>query len=190
MARSTKQEIIASFQKLLCVRTFDQITVKDIVEDCGVNRKTFYYYYQDIFAMIEDVFEQEIAQIRESHKSPEYSQRELMRDIARLMVEKRKMIMHLYHSDGCQRLMLYIRNENLDYLTQCIKQQSIGMSVSDKQISMLASIYDCVLYGMLLRWLEDDMKTDADDIIDNVSALMEGTMQLSLYNAERLTQKE
>ena len=190
MARSTKQEIIASFQKLLRIRSFDQITVKDIVEDCGVNRKTFYYYYQDIFAMIEDVFEQEIAQIKENHKSPEYSHRDHMRDVSRLLAEKRQMIMHLYHSNGCQQLMRFIRDENLDYLAQSIRQQAIGMKVPDDQIIMLAKIYECVLYGMLLRWLEDDMEGDADAILDNVSALLEGTLQLSLRNAEKLTQKE
>ena len=41
MAQFTKQAIINSFLKLLEEMPLDKITVKDIVEDCGVNRNTF-----------------------------------------------------------------------------------------------------------------------------------------------------
>lgn len=43
MAQFTKQAIINSFLKLLEETPLDKITVKDIVEDCGINRNTFYY---------------------------------------------------------------------------------------------------------------------------------------------------
>jgi AcrR family transcriptional regulator len=56
MPQFTKKAIIDSFVKLLNQRPLNQITVKDIVEDCGVSRKTFYYYYQDTCALVEDLF--------------------------------------------------------------------------------------------------------------------------------------
>ena len=40
MAQFTKTAIIESFLRLLETRSIEKITVKDIVEDCGVNRKT------------------------------------------------------------------------------------------------------------------------------------------------------
>ena len=56
MAQFTKQAIINSFLKLLEETPLDKITVKDIVEDCGINRNTFYYYYHDIYALLEELF--------------------------------------------------------------------------------------------------------------------------------------
>ena len=44
----TKRAIRASFLKLLNERPLNKITVKDIVEDCGINRNSFYYHYPDI----------------------------------------------------------------------------------------------------------------------------------------------
>lgn len=41
MANFTKKAIRDSFVKLLNEKPISQITVKDIVEDCGVNRNTF-----------------------------------------------------------------------------------------------------------------------------------------------------
>ena len=53
MASPTKQAIIDSFLHLAAKKSPDKITVRDIVDDCGINRNTFYYYFQDIYAVIE-----------------------------------------------------------------------------------------------------------------------------------------
>ena len=55
MPNFTKQAIKASFIKLLNERPLNQITVKDIVEDCGINRNSFYYHFADLPALLEEV---------------------------------------------------------------------------------------------------------------------------------------
>ena len=55
MASPTKQAIVASFLRLVAKKSPDKITVRDIVDDCGVNRNTFYYYFQDIYAVMEEL---------------------------------------------------------------------------------------------------------------------------------------
>jgi AcrR family transcriptional regulator len=34
-------------------KPIDKITVRDVVDECGINRNTFYYYFQDIYAVLE-----------------------------------------------------------------------------------------------------------------------------------------
>ena len=43
MSLSTKRAMAEAFKKLLSQRGMDKITVKDIVEECGLNRQTFYF---------------------------------------------------------------------------------------------------------------------------------------------------
>ena len=57
MALRTKNAIRRSFIELLAERPFDKISVRDIAERSEVTRNTFYYYYTDIYALAEDVFE-------------------------------------------------------------------------------------------------------------------------------------
>ena len=52
MAPSTKQALAASLKKLLEKKNLDDITVKELVEDCEVNRQTFYYHFQDIYDLL------------------------------------------------------------------------------------------------------------------------------------------
>ncbi len=58
MPSFTKKAILASFLHLLSKKPFDKITVRDIVDDCGINRNTFYYYFQDIYAVLEDLLDE------------------------------------------------------------------------------------------------------------------------------------
>lgn len=54
MPSNTKQAIMESFLRLAAKKPPEKITVRNIVDDCGVNRNTFYYYFQDIYAVIEE----------------------------------------------------------------------------------------------------------------------------------------
>ena len=55
MAPFAKREIKRSFLRLLSEESISQITVKEIVEDCGVNRNSFFYHFQDIPALLEEI---------------------------------------------------------------------------------------------------------------------------------------
>ena len=48
--------------KLLEEKSIDKITVKDICERCEINRNTFYYYFSDIYEVLEAMIEYETEQ--------------------------------------------------------------------------------------------------------------------------------
>ena len=45
MQKDTKSLISSTFVELLSSKPFDRITIKDIVDACGINRNTFYYLH-------------------------------------------------------------------------------------------------------------------------------------------------
>ena len=55
MANLTEKAIKASALKLLNEKPINQITIKDIVEDCGINRNSFYYHFRDLPSLIEEM---------------------------------------------------------------------------------------------------------------------------------------
>lgn len=52
---NTKERLIQAFEELETKKAPSKITVKDVVEACGITRKTFYYHFKDIFDLIETV---------------------------------------------------------------------------------------------------------------------------------------
>ena len=50
----TRQIILHTLTELMNEKPLSKITVKDIVERCGVNRNTFYYHFRDIPDAVEE----------------------------------------------------------------------------------------------------------------------------------------
>ena len=57
MASSTKESLAAALKQLMNVKPIGKITVKELVEICGVNRQTVYYHFDDVYDLLEWVFE-------------------------------------------------------------------------------------------------------------------------------------
>ena len=59
MSSSTKEALAAALKQMMTVKPMDKITIKDLVEICGVNRQTFYYHFDDVYDLLEWVFEED-----------------------------------------------------------------------------------------------------------------------------------
>ena len=59
----TRQIILHTLTELMNEKPLSKITVKDIVERCGVNRNTFYYHFRDIPDAVEAMVKEELNDI-------------------------------------------------------------------------------------------------------------------------------
>lgn len=59
----TKTAIANSLKKLMVTKPLNKITVNDIITDCDVNRKTFYYHFEDIHDLVRWILELEAFEV-------------------------------------------------------------------------------------------------------------------------------
>lgn len=55
----TKQQLAQALKECMRKKPFSKITVSEIIRACQVNRKTFYYHFTDIYALLQWIFEEE-----------------------------------------------------------------------------------------------------------------------------------
>ena len=55
----TRQQLANALKEAMKKIPFSKITVSELVGACGMNRKTFYYHFQDIYDLLVWMFEQE-----------------------------------------------------------------------------------------------------------------------------------
>ena len=53
MPKSTKDEITTALSGMLQVRRLDDITVTELVEQCGISRQAFYYHFSDLYGVVD-----------------------------------------------------------------------------------------------------------------------------------------
>lgn len=48
----TKKAIASGIKELTQKKSFNKISIRDITDQCGLNRQTFYYHFQDKYELI------------------------------------------------------------------------------------------------------------------------------------------
>lgn len=87
--------IAESFNSLVRQRGIDKVTVKAVIEDCGISRQTFYYHFQDIMDVVEWCARQAVAHMVErslAAASPQEALAELIRSTAENYTLLRKLM--------------------------------------------------------------------------------------------------
>ena len=95
----TKRAIQEAFLAVLNEKPLGKITVKDITDRCGINRNTFYYHYQDIPALLEEICQIQVDEL--VNKYPEFNSVEECLDAAmQIVMDNKRAVMHIYNSDN------------------------------------------------------------------------------------------
>lgn len=189
LAALTKQAIYASFLKFLHERPLDKITVKDIVDDCGINRKTFYYYFSDIYAMAEEMFREELEKRRSEIRPDEASWLDAAKSASSYMYERRTLTLHVFKSLGFEKMTDIFFSIAMEHLPTMLEMQAEGLYVSKEDLLLIAVWAATSLSGMLTRWLNDGMKEIPERLLDRFAAIMKGSVRLALENAAKLNRE-
>ena len=99
MTGLTKRALMSTFLELLEDKPLDKITVREIVEECGVSRNTFYYHFEDISSLIEAIIIDEVDRVMTQYRDIS-SMEECIEMAMRLGSDHRKAIYHIYNSSN------------------------------------------------------------------------------------------
>ncbi|MFA5561551.1 MAG: TetR/AcrR family transcriptional regulator C-terminal domain-containing protein [Eubacteriales bacterium] len=178
MSQFTKKAIVASFLNLLHTTPYDQITVKDITDDCGVNRKTFYYYFQDTYVLLEQLLRDGAQAVL---SPPELWEENALALAARLYQHK-KAVLHVYHADCRSFLEAALYKAVSTALFTYIKGRAAGMRVPEADAELLGRFYAHAVVGIFESWLRQGMKEKPEPAIRTAARMLRGTLDTALAN--------
>ena len=169
MANFTKKAIQESFLKLLTERPLSKITVKDIVADCGINRNTFYYYFEDLPKLIESIVEDDAEKIIQTYPTIEKFE-DCLEAATTLALAKKRAVLHIYHSANREIYEMYLWKICDHTINAYVTSVLCGKSVREGDLAIVKGYLASLAFGIFSRWLKNDMN---DDIRGMLSRLME-----------------
>ena len=102
MPSFTKKAIEASFLKLLNETPLSNITVKMIVDDCQINRNSFYYHFQDIPSLLEAIIVQMLDDIIQLIPS-DLNVSDCLLEISEDLDRNKRALLHIWNSENRER---------------------------------------------------------------------------------------
>ncbi len=186
MSQITKKALAASLKKLLFQKPLDKITIIDIVEDCEVNRQTFYYHFQDIYDLVEWMFLTEAAAALNGKKTYDTWQHGFLQ-VFEYALENKPLVINIYHSMSRDQLERYLYDVTYNLLIGVVEEQADGLTVRDSDKKFIADFYKFAFVGLMLDWIKRGMKDDPKKIIDHLSVLIQGDIKRALekYRIDR-----
>lgn len=182
MAQFTKAAIKTTFVSLLEEKPLNQITVKMIVEECGINRNSFYYYYRDMPALIEEMVQEEVARIMDAYPTIDSIETALNAAV-NFTSNHRRAILHIYNSVNRDIFEKYLW-EACDYVVSTYGKTVLkGRKVDAFDRGVIAHFYKCECFGVVIAWLDDRMKTDVHSHISRFCRLHHGMIEEMLQRS-------
>ncbi|WP_407695571.1 TetR/AcrR family transcriptional regulator [Sarcina ventriculi] len=185
MSSITKIALADSLKKLLHVKTLDKITVKDIVEDCGVNRQTFYYHFHDIYDLLGWFFIKEAEKIVGNKKTYTTWHQGFL-EAFKYVNNDKKLIINAYNSIGREYLENYLYSIVYGLLKDIVEEKAQGMNVSEEDKKFVADFYKYAFVGLSLEWIRMGMKDEPEYIIEKLSKLIKGDIEAGLKKLEKI----
>jgi AcrR family transcriptional regulator len=183
----TKREILQAVRTLMEEKSFEDITVVDIVDCADISRGTFYLHYEDKYIMLEQLEEQLIQVISGKLDAILVE----TTDLVEMMTARKTVMLEVLKDLKAEQqtievLMRTPAKERIQFRIQAIMEQifkftydQIPQTVNPNMpIALISKIGASIFMTMLDYWLEEKMVSTPEQILMTCfSLIVRGPMQ-------------
>ena len=176
MASTTKESLGAALKQMLTVKPIDKITVKDLVEICGVNRQTFYYHFDDVYDLLEWVFEEDANRVLPSEVVYEHWRDDVMM-FFKYLADNSVFALNIYNSYSRIYMLRYFKRR----LQGCIRSFAIivseGKNIDRTDFEFVVEFYANGIVGLISQWLDLGMQLPKEITQDRFLKLLDNSVE-------------
>lgn len=163
---NTKRAIAASLKKKMAQKPLSKITVSEIIADCGVNRKTFYYHFEDIYALLKWMLEEEAIEVVKGFDllvEPE----EAITFVIDYVNSNKHILCCAYDSMGREEMKRFFYSDLIGVIGSIMEgvEQELGISTPVNFKKLLIAFYTEALVGMLVDYFQAPENYDRETLI-------------------------
>lgn len=177
---NTKHALVNSLKKFMETKPLSKITISEICNDCGMNRKTFYYHFEDIYDMVRWMLEQEALEVvKQFDLLTDYE--EVIRFVIDYVDANDHILSCVYDTmgrEGMKRFFLSDFNVSISVIIEGI-EKAMNISIAPSYKQFLCDFYTNALSGILLDWFLDRTVRTKEEMIDYITI----TVKTSLMGA-------
>ena len=156
------------------------------MDGCGVNRNTFYYYFQDLPDLVETITKEEAQRVIQLYPAID-SIEQCLDALIGFALENRKAVLHIYNSvnrDLYERYQWRVCRYVVEvYLDGVLKERNI--TEQDRQL--LIDYLQCICFGFVIGWLESGMKEGIRERFARIYELKHGDLERMISRCEQMS---
>lgn len=168
----TKRSLAAALKSCLGKKSLSKITVTELVTACNINRKTFYYHFQDIYDLLKWMLEQEAIEVVKKFDLIVNAE-EAIRFVMDYVDKNKHIINGTLDSMGYEEIKRFFYTDLFSVFRQTIEQGAKELKVTlDPQFrDFLAAFYTEASSGLLLDWIKNKMNQNRETILQDILSI-------------------
>ena len=173
----TKKALADSLKKIMIKKPLSQITVTEIISDCGVNRKTFYYHFQNICDLLKWMLEEEaVAVVKKYDLMVDYQ--EVLLFVMDYVDENKHIINCAYDFMGREGMKRFLYADFIDLVQTVIKgaERQLNLHVPQGFREFLCRFYTEALAGVLIDWFKEPKAFTREEVADYVFSIFQNSL--------------
>ena len=170
----TKMTLGNTLKELMKHKPFSKITVSELIRECNINRKTFYYHFEDIYALLKWVLEQETFEVVKQYDFISKQQEAFLFVIQ--YVEKNAFFLNCaYDSVGRDELKRFFYQDFIGVIDSIIRntEARLQTQISDDFRLFLCNLYTEGLAGMLIDLFQKPDSFDSEQLASYFSVIID-----------------
>lgn len=185
ISQNTKKALAKALKESMKNKPFNKITVSELIKSCDMNRKTFYYHFEDIYALLKWMFEQEAVEVVK-HFDLLVDYEEAICFIMDYVEGNEHIVNCAYDSLGQDGLKRFFYADFSEMIVSLIDhgEKITGKSLSPDYKEFLSNFYMEAMAGMLIDWIKNRKERNRSIIIKYITNTIQESL-LGIFDAYR-----
>ena len=171
----TKRALAAAMKELMEQMPFSKISVSDIAEQCGMNRKSFYYHFKDKYDLVNWHFEQ-LAQKSFKQMGVSLTLREALIRKFEFLKGEGTFFSQAFRSRDHNSVVAYDYQCILEFYTGILKRK-LRVEKLPQDIAFLLEMYCGASIEKTVEWVTTGMERPIPELVDLLLEAMPQRLQ-------------
>ncbi len=180
---NTKKMFATSLKKLLEKKPLSKISVSEIVSDCGVNRKTFYYHFENINELLKWMLRQEAIEVVKAMDMNSDYEKSILFVLD--YIDKNEEIIKNIYSIGKNELRQFFYADFMEIMRSVIENamHDAKISLPDDFTDFLVKFYTEAITGLLQEWIVDKSVRNKEKTVQYIQLILHSSITNTLKAA-------
>ena len=179
MSTQTRNSPAVALKKRMETTEFSKIRVSDLLKDCNIVRSTFYYYFSDIYELLEWMLNTELIGLLE--KCDElYTWDQGITMLMEYVRDNSKMCLCAFHSIGRGSLEKMFYKNCYVLMERFVNTGFSNVEVASEDKAFIMDFYVRAYVSALAAWLVGGMKKNPQAMVDMIERTVSGGIEDAL----------
>lgn len=178
-----------TMKNLMKKKRFEDISVRNITEECGISRKTFYYHFKDKYDVVNWIFKTEVMDELINSTSLEEWHKGSLR-LCQYVKDNEDFYKKAINIQGQNCFSQYLYKLTYTQIRILVNQVCDEKLLSKEDMKFMIDFYYYAFVGIFTEWIKDGMREKPENLVFRWKSIVDKSLTNFISNSSKFIKNE